>query len=99
MAPRYSLMPDSWPDLARALVAELIGTMLLVIIGCGAAVNWKTSFDVTQVRIILILLCHQLLVKAYQKLHIVTTTTQPNNHKHRSCSGVTGFWVGRHGHR
>ena len=52
MVPTYSLMPDSWRDLARALVAELMGTMFLVIIGCGAAVNWKTSFDVTQVKII-----------------------------------------------
>jgi len=42
-------MPESWQDLARALVAELIGTMFLVLIGCGAAVNWKTGFDVTQV--------------------------------------------------
>ena len=50
MVPTYSLMPDSWRDLARALVAELMGTMFLVIIGCGAAVNWKTSFDVTQVK-------------------------------------------------
>ena len=55
MAPTYSLMPDSWRDLARALVAELIGTMFLVIIGCGAAVNWKTSFDVTQVSFLLLL--------------------------------------------
>ena len=55
MTPTYSLMPDNWRDLARALVAEMIGTMLLVVIGCGAAVNWKTSFDVTQVRMILIL--------------------------------------------
>ena len=49
------MMPDSWRDLARALVAELIGTMFLVIIGCGAAVNWKTSFDVTQVSFLLLL--------------------------------------------
>merc|ERR1712013_336799 len=31
------------------LLAELLGTMLLVIIGCGAAIQWKTSFDTTQV--------------------------------------------------
>ena len=62
MAPTYSLMPDSWRELARALVAEMVGTMFLVIIGCGAAVNWKTSFDVTQVSNIL--LRHQLLVWA-----------------------------------
>ena len=50
MIPTYSLLPESWRDLARALVAELVGTMFLVLIGCGAAVNWKTTFDVTQVR-------------------------------------------------
>ena len=49
MIPTYSLLPESWRDLARALVAELVGTMFLVLIGCGAAVNWKTTFDVTQV--------------------------------------------------
>ena len=77
-------MPESWPDLARALVAEMVGrnnnfdiniininirlkiivgdgevptdqvgTMFLVLIGCGAAVNWKTSFDVTQANMIM----------------------------------------------
>merc|ERR1711983_737014 len=33
----------------KSVVAELLGTMLLVIIGCGAAIQWKTSFDTTQV--------------------------------------------------
>jgi len=32
-----------------SLIAEFFGTMLLVIIGCGAAVNFKTVFDITQV--------------------------------------------------
>ena len=45
-------MPESWHNLGRALFAELIGTMFLVLIGCGAAVNWKTSFDVTQVHFV-----------------------------------------------
>jgi len=36
-------------NLGRALTAELIGTMLLCIVGCGSALNWKTSFDVTQI--------------------------------------------------
>ena len=36
-------------SLGRAVVAEFLGTMLLVLIGCGAAINWKTGFDVTQV--------------------------------------------------
>jgi len=35
--------------LMKSVVAELLGTMLLVIIGCGAAIQWKTSFDTTQV--------------------------------------------------
>ena len=35
--------------LLKSMVAELVGTMLLVIIGCGAAIQWKTSFDTTQV--------------------------------------------------
>ena len=39
-----------WRSLGRSLLAELLGTLLLVIIGCGAASNWKTDFDVTQVR-------------------------------------------------
>ena len=37
-----------WP-LLKSLFAELMGTAMLVIVGCGAALNWKTSFDVTQV--------------------------------------------------
>ena len=36
-------------SLGRSLVAEFLGTLLLVLIGCGAALNWKTGFDVTQV--------------------------------------------------
>merc|ERR1711892_1627693 len=35
--------------LLKSVVAELVGTMLLVIIGCGAAMQWKTGFDTTQV--------------------------------------------------
>ena len=35
--------------LMKSVVAELVGTMFLVIIGCGAAMQWKTSFDTTQV--------------------------------------------------
>merc|ERR1711936_1192471 len=35
--------------LLKSIVAELLGTMLLVVIGCGAAIQWKTSFDTTQV--------------------------------------------------
>ena len=62
-------MPDSWPDLARALVAELIGTMLLVLIGCGAAVNWKTSFDVTQVISCYVLGCFLRSSSDLQKLN------------------------------
>ena len=38
-----------WRSLCRALIAETLGTALLVIAGCGAALNWKTGFDVTQV--------------------------------------------------
>ena len=75
MAPSYSLMPESWRDLARALVAELIGTMFLVLIGCGAAVNWKTSFDVTQVKIIW--LCHQLIVAHLVRYLSIYIFTQP----------------------
>ena len=36
-------------SLGLAVVAEFLGTMLLVLIGCGAAINWKTGLDVTQV--------------------------------------------------
>jgi len=36
--------------LMKSVVAELVGTMLLVIIGCGAAIQWKMKeFDTTQV--------------------------------------------------
>eukprot|EP00092_Neocalanus_flemingeri_P049794 GFUD01057349.1.p1 GENE.GFUD01057349.1~~GFUD01057349.1.p1 ORF type:complete len:264 (+),score=76.83 GFUD01057349.1:106-897(+) len=35
--------------LLKSVVAELVGTMFLVIIGCGAAMQWKTNFDTTQV--------------------------------------------------
>jgi len=36
--------------LLKSVVAELVGTMLLVIIGCGAAIQWKMKeFDTTQV--------------------------------------------------
>ena len=35
--------------LLKSILAELLGTMLLVVIGCGAAIQWKTSFDTTQV--------------------------------------------------
>jgi len=35
--------------LLKSLGAELVGTMFLVIIGCGAAMQWKTEFDTTQV--------------------------------------------------
>jgi len=36
--------------LLKSTVAELVGTMFLVIIGCGAAVQWKMNdFDTTQV--------------------------------------------------
>merc|ERR1712128_383814 len=35
--------------LAKSLFAEVLGTAILVLVGCGAALNWKTSFDVTQV--------------------------------------------------
>merc|ERR1711974_302494 len=34
----------------KSMVAELVGTMLLVVIGCGAAMQWKMEdFDTTQV--------------------------------------------------
>jgi len=36
--------------LLKSMVAELVGTMLLVVIGCGAAMQWKMElFDTTQV--------------------------------------------------
>eukprot|EP00090_Calanus_glacialis_P009676 TRINITY_DN18074_c0_g1_i1.p1 TRINITY_DN18074_c0_g1~~TRINITY_DN18074_c0_g1_i1.p1 ORF type:complete len:237 (+),score=57.55 TRINITY_DN18074_c0_g1_i1:57-767(+) len=36
--------------LLKSVVAELVGTMFLVIIGCGAAMQWKMDkFDTTQV--------------------------------------------------
>jgi len=35
--------------LLKSLGAELVGTMFLVVIGCGAALQWKTLFDTTQV--------------------------------------------------
>lgn len=48
---RYSMgwREVEWRSLCRALIAETLGTALLVIAGCGAALNWKTGFDVTQV--------------------------------------------------
>jgi len=36
--------------LLKSMLAELVGTMLLVVIGCGAAIQWKMEqFDTTQV--------------------------------------------------
>jgi len=51
MLPSYSLgwAELRWKSLVKALLAELFGTMMLVIIGCGAAINFKTEFDITQV--------------------------------------------------
>jgi hypothetical protein len=40
-----SLLP-----LLKSMFAEVLGTAILVLVGCGSALNWKTSFDVTQVR-------------------------------------------------
>ena len=34
--------------LCRSLVAELLGTAFLVIIGCGAALNPEPDMDITQ---------------------------------------------------
>ena len=47
----YSLGKDDLKvvPLLKSLGAELVGTMFLVIIGCGAAMQWKTGFDTTQV--------------------------------------------------
>lgn len=38
-----------WKNLIKSLLAEFIGTMMLVLVGCGSALNWTTSFDVTQI--------------------------------------------------
>lgn len=38
-----------WKKLIKSLLAEFIGTLMLVLVGCGSALNWKTSFDVTQI--------------------------------------------------
>ena len=35
--------------LLKCFFAELLDTFMLVLVGCGAALNWKTQFDVTQV--------------------------------------------------
>ena len=35
--------------LLKSLFAEALGTAILVLVGCGSALNWKTDFDVTQV--------------------------------------------------
>jgi glycerol uptake facilitator-like aquaporin len=41
--------------LLKSIVAELVGTMFLVIIGCGAAMQWKmAAFDTTQVSMVLV---------------------------------------------
>jgi len=39
---------DFW-KLLRCAAAEFVGTMMLCLVGCGAALNWKTGFDVTQI--------------------------------------------------
>ena len=88
MIPTYSLLPESWRDLARALVAELVGTMFLVLIGCGAAVNWKTNFDVTQV---VWLGRWSIICKMSQKVNVFGNLS--------FSSGVICFWTGCHGHR
>jgi len=35
--------------LLRCMLCECLGTMMLVTIGCGSALNWLTAFDITQV--------------------------------------------------
>ena len=38
--------------LVKSVVAELLGTMFLVVIGCGAALQWNMGrFDTTQVQL------------------------------------------------
>ena len=49
----YSIAGDELTiqDLLKSLLAEMLGTAMLVLVGCGSALNsdWKTPFDVTQV--------------------------------------------------
>ena len=33
----------------KSLFAEMLGTFMLVLVGCGAALNWITPLDITQV--------------------------------------------------
>ena len=33
----------------KCLFAEMLGTFMLVLVGCGAALNWITPLDITQV--------------------------------------------------
>ena len=35
--------------LIKCLFAEVLGTFMLVLVGCGAALNWITPLDITQV--------------------------------------------------
>ncbi len=35
---------------ASALIAEFIGTMFIILLGCGAALNFATGTDLVQIR-------------------------------------------------
>uniref|UniRef100_T1IHK5 Aquaporin n=1 Tax=Strigamia maritima TaxID=126957 RepID=T1IHK5_STRMM len=37
------------PDLWKILISELLGTMLLVVFGCGASIPWTKSTDIVQI--------------------------------------------------
>ena len=36
-------------QITKCVIAEMLGTFMLVLVGCGAALNWITPLDITQV--------------------------------------------------
>ena len=37
-------------SILSALIAEFLGTLFIVLFGCGSALNFKTSTDLVQIR-------------------------------------------------
>ena len=37
-------------SILAALIAEFIGTLFIILLGCGSALNFKTSTDLVQIR-------------------------------------------------
>merc|ERR1712055_321248 len=69
----------------KSLVAEFLGTMFLVLVGCGSALNWKTEPDITQIS-----LAFGLVVMA------MVTVMGPVSGGHLNPAVSVGLLVGGH---